>query len=140
MTQANSQRLVFSARRAEPRVNATGCGHAFGHRVDHFLATVDAIATGEIFGIASLMMLVDSYRAIFTQRDSRDGAQKFGHGLLADSADDHIHIEREFTAKDIHELAAGRTSRWLEMCANTFDRGNSSSISKDSHELRMPLK
>src|SRR5580700_4326105 len=140
MTQANAPRLVLSARRAEPRVNATSCGHAFGDRIYHFLAAVHTIAAGEIFGMASLMMLVDSHRAIFTQRDSRDGAQKLSHGLLADGANDHVHIEREFTARDIHELAAARARRSLEMGANTFDRANFSSISKDSDGLRVPVK
>ena len=61
---------------AEPSVDAARGGHAFGHRIHHFLAAVGAIAAGKIFRIAGLVPLVDSHRAILVQLDAFDGSQK----------------------------------------------------------------
>src|SRR5579863_9177211 len=85
-------RLILSARRFEPRVDAAGGGHTFGDRVYDFLAAVHAIACGEIFGIASLEVIADGYGAVFLHFDSLHRSNEACYRLLADGAHDHVHF------------------------------------------------
>ena len=115
----NSLRAAF-----EPRVNAAGGGHAFGDRVHYFFAAVDAIAGGEIFGVAGLIAITDGDGAVFADVNSLHRARESRYRLLADGADDHVYLELKFAAGDDCDLLRflpDRSRGRFGAGANTFD-------------------
>src|SRR5271170_660900 len=143
MIRGCARRLILSARRFEPRVNAASSGHAFGDGVHYFFATVDTIAGGEIFGIAGLKAFADGDGAVFADVNSLHRARESRYRLLADGTDDHVHVELEFAAGNDGDLGAffGGARTGFDAGANAFDCGDFAvSVADNPDGLCVPVK
>ena len=143
MIRGRARRLILSARRFEPRVNAAGSGHAFGDGVHYFFAAVDAIARGKIFGVAGLEAFAYGDGAVFADSNSLHRAREVGYRLLADRANYHVDFKLKFAAGDDGDLVAffAGDGAGFGAGANTFDCGDSASrVFEDPYGLRVPVK
>src|SRR5579863_3280614 len=89
----------------EPRIDSTRSGHAFGHRVHHFLAAVGAISRRKILRIPRLMELARNHRSVRSQFDPTRTSEELRYRFLSDGAHHHVHFDGEFTPRNCFRLS-----------------------------------
>src|SRR5436309_668598 len=119
--------------------DAPGGALSIRRRVDHFAASADAIAAGEVLGVGGLSRLLGDGHALVLQFHSATLLEKRQKARLSQRRDHHVGRQAEVRARDgLREAAPARVPgpQLHADALHTLHR----SIAVDRHRLRQPME